>query len=225
MKAAGSQRFVLFVLAVYGVVSAAGLYHHELFLDEAHHFLVSRDSGSLADMYRNLRYDGHPRLWGALLFLVTHYVTVSPAGMQVLQWLFAMTTAFVLLQYGPFDRWTKLLILAGYYFIYEFDVLSRDYAIGIWMLFLCCHLLRRVEKHAVWIGCIAFLMCNAHLFFAFAAGAILVYLLAAGFWVGSVVPGGSSGSRPTKAGRRLRARYAAMMVLIVLGLAAALIQE
>src|SRR5579872_1688133 len=104
-------RFVLPVLLLYGTLSAVGLHFHELFLDEAHHFLISRDSASLGELYYNLRFDGHPRLWGILLFLVTHYLTASPTGMQALQWLSAMSGAFVLLRYGPFLRWTKLLIL------------------------------------------------------------------------------------------------------------------
>src|ERR1700722_4983796 len=137
---------ILIILVAYGVVSAVGLHYHEFFLDEAHHFLVSRDSSSLGDFYYNLRYDGHPRLWGALLYFITHFITIDPTGMQVLQWLFSMAGAFVLLQYVPFPLWMKVVILAGYYFLFEYNVLSRNYAIGIWMLWLCCHLFEDAEK-------------------------------------------------------------------------------
>lgn len=63
-----SLRRVLPVLALYVIISALGLHAHELFLDEAHHFLLARDSATLAEMYNNARYDGHPRLWHAHLF-------------------------------------------------------------------------------------------------------------------------------------------------------------
>jgi hypothetical protein len=167
----------LSILMLFGVLSAIGLYYHELFLDEAHHFLVSRDSGSISEMYANLRYDGHPRLWGGLLFYITHYITTDPAGMKILQWVNVLLTATVLLRYGPFPLWMKVLILAGYYFLYEYDVLSRNYAIGVWMLFLCCQLLRDAERNAWRIGVLIFFMCSAHLFFAFASVGILLYLL------------------------------------------------
>jgi hypothetical protein len=169
---------VLFALAAYGVVSAVGLHFHELFLDEAHHFLVSRDSPSLGDLYYNLRYDGHPRLWGGLLYLITHFITADPVGMQVLQWLFVMAGGYVLLRYGPFSLWMKLLILAGYYFLFEYNVLSRNYAIGIWMLWACCYLLRDVNRNIWWIGVLILLMCSAHLFFSFASIGIFLYVLA-----------------------------------------------
>jgi hypothetical protein len=176
------SRRAVWVLVASGVVSAVGLHYHELFLDEAHHFLVSRDSSSLSDFYYNLRYDGHPRLWGALLYLVTHYITTDPVGMQVLQWLFAMAGAYMLLRYAPFSLWMKVLILAGYYFLFEYDVLSRNYAIGIWMLWLCCHLLRDGERNVWWIGVLILLMCSAHLFFAFASIGIFLYVLAERRW-------------------------------------------
>jgi hypothetical protein len=197
----------LCLLVAYGVVSAVGLHYHELFLDEAHHFLVSRDSSSLGEFYYNLRYDGHPRLWGALLYLITHYITTDPLGMQVLQWLFSMAGAFVLLRYGPFTWRTKLLILAGYYFLFEYNVLSRNYAIGIWMLWLCCHLLRDVEKNGWKIGILILLMCSAHLFFTFASIGIFLYILA-DWWE-----------------RRWRvARLSVVAIFFTIGLASAVIQ-
>jgi hypothetical protein len=175
---------ILIVLGAYGVVSAVGLHYHELFLDEAHHFLVSRDSPTLGDFYHNLRYDGHPRLWGALLYLITHYITTDPVGMQVLQWVFVMAGAYVLLRYGPFTMWMKVVILAGYYFLFEYDVLSRNYAIGIWMLWVCCYLLRDVNRNIWWIGVLILLMCSAHLFFTFASIGIFLYVLAERRWWG-----------------------------------------
>jgi hypothetical protein len=175
---------ILIVLAAYGIVSAVGLHYHELFLDEAHHFLVSRDSPTLGDFYYNLRYDGHPRLWGALLYLITHYITTDPVGMQVLQWVFVMAGAYVLLRYGPFTMWMKVVILAGYYFLFEYNVLSRNYAIGIWMLWVCCYLLRDVSRNIWWIGVLILLMCSAHLFFAFASIGIFLYVLAERQWRG-----------------------------------------
>ena len=208
-------KMVLPILLVYGVVSAVGLHYHELFLDEAHHFLVSRDSGTLGELYSNLRYDGHPRLWGALLFLITHYITVDPVAMQVLQWCFAMVTAFVLLRYGPFSWWMKVLILAGYYFLFEYDLLSRNYAIGIWMLFLCCHLLRDVERNAWGIGLLILFMCSAHLFFAFASVAIFLYAVM-DWWGRGVEP---------RAGRRWNpVRFAVLAVPFAAGMVMALIQ-
>jgi hypothetical protein len=170
-------RILLPLLAAYLVISIVGMLHHELWLDEAQHFLIGRDSHSLPGMYYNMRYDGHPRLWNFLIYLVTHYITESYAGMQVLHLLITTCTIFVFLRYAPFSLLIKILIISGYYFLFEYNLLSRNYALGILLLFACCILLREPRKNILWIGVLLFVMCNTHLFFAFAAIGIFLYLL------------------------------------------------
>lgn len=166
------------VLLVYGVVSAVGLHYHEIFLDEAHHFLLARDSAGLGELFFNSRYDGHPRLWHVLLFGITHFVTPSVYGMQVFHWIISFGVAFVFLRYAPFSFWVKVLVLSGYYFLFEYSLLSRNYALGILLLFLCCMLLRsRRGEWLVLLGVLLFLMCNTHVFFTFAATGIFLYVL------------------------------------------------
>ncbi|WP_431210715.1 hypothetical protein ACQ86N_32810 [Puia sp. P3] len=72
--------------------------------------------------------------------------------------------------------WVKILILSGYYFLFEFSVLSRNYALGIFLLFLVCVLLREQRRRLIGIGLVLVLLCNAHLFFAFAAMGVFTYL-------------------------------------------------
>ena len=164
------------ILLVYCVVSALGIHYHELFLDEAHHFLVPRDSATLAEFYDNLRYDGHPRLWGGLLFFITHYITANPVAMRIFHLLITASAVFVFLRYAPFSLPMKILILSGYYFLFEYNWLSRNYAPGILLLFICCHLLRDAEKNLLRIGCLILLLCSTHVFFTFASMGIFGYL-------------------------------------------------
>jgi hypothetical protein len=169
-------RQVLFLLSVYLLISIVGMVHHELWLDEAQHFLIGRDSHSLPEMYYNMRYDGHPRLWNGLLYLITHYITPSYIGMQVFHLMIATCTAFIFLRYAPFSLLIRILILSGYYFLFEYDLISRNYALGILLLFICCLLMRDPRKNILWMGMLLFLMCNVHLFYAFAAMGIYFYL-------------------------------------------------
>ncbi len=109
-------RILLPLLAAYLVISIVGMLHHELWLDEAQHFLIGRDSHSLPEMYYNMRYDGHPRLWNFMIYLVTHYITESYAGMQVLHLLITTSTIFVFLRFAPFSLLIKILIISGLLF-------------------------------------------------------------------------------------------------------------
>ena len=176
-NAATPFSIVLPVLSAYMVLVGVGLHFHELWLDESQHFLIGRDSGSFSSLYWNMRYDGHPRLWNYMIFILTHSVSRSYVVMQVLHLVIAASAAFLLLRYSPFALEVKLLILLGYYFIFEFSVISRNYALGILLLFIVCMLIREPRRRLLWIGFLLFVMCNTHLFFAFASMGVFFYLL------------------------------------------------
>jgi hypothetical protein len=159
----------LALLAIYALLTIIGLHAHELFLDEAHHFLLARDSSSLADLYYNARYDGHPRLWHTLLFVITHALTTDPAAMQVLQGLISISVAFVFLRYAPFTLPVKIGVLFGYYLLFEYNLLSRNYALGLLFLFIVCTIFNSPRRRLLPNGLLMVLMCNTHVFFTFAS--------------------------------------------------------
>ena len=162
--------------SLFFIVSAIGIFNHELWLDEAQHFLIARDSDSLKSVYFNMQYDGHVRLWNFLLFFITHYISSNPVAMQVFHLLIINATVFIFLRSAPFDMITKTLIIFGYFFLYEYDVISRNYTLGILFLFACCALLRNLGKNILLIGVFLILMCNTHLFYVFTAGSIFLYI-------------------------------------------------
>src|SRR5690349_8080021 len=70
------------VMLAFGTLSLQGVYHHEIWLDEAHHWLLARDSDSFSNLVYHARYDGHPLLWNLILFALTRF-TYDPFWMQV----------------------------------------------------------------------------------------------------------------------------------------------
>lgn len=170
-------RLVFPIFIVYIVISAFGLHYHELGLEEGQHFLFGRDSTSLPDLYQNMRYEGHPRLWGCLMYFITHYITASYIGLQVFHLLITAATVFIFLRYAPFNLLIKLLVIFGYYLLFEYDLLSRSYSLGILFVFITCQLLADTGKYLPYIGCMLLLLCNTDLFYAFAAVGIFLYLL------------------------------------------------
>jgi len=170
-------RVVVPVLMVYFILSALGLRFHELGLEEGQQYLFGRDSASLADLYHNMRYEGHPRLWCILLYGIIHYVTADFAAIQVFHLLITTATVYIFLRYAPFDRLIKIGLVFGYYFIFEYNLQSRSYALGILLLFITCLLLNRPVKYLPFIGFLLLMMCNTDIFYAFAAVGIYLYLL------------------------------------------------
>jgi len=169
-------RYVLSVMGGYLAISIPSLFAHSIWLDEAQALLIGRDSDSLGALYDHMRLEGHPLLWNLLLFVVTHTVTHTYAALQVLHLMICTTSVYLFVRYSPFRLPAKILIVFGYYLLFEYNLISRSYALGILLLFICCVLMSHPVKYRYWIGVVLFLMCNTHLLFAFAATGIFLYL-------------------------------------------------
>lgn len=139
-----------------------GISHHEMWLDELHHWLLARDSGSLSELARNARYDVHPLLWNILLFMIAQF-TSNPWWMQVLNILLTSVAAFLVLRYAPFPLIMKILVVFGYFFFYEYSIISRNYSLGMLLLFACCVLYRNRTSHYIFLAILLGALANTHL--------------------------------------------------------------
>ena len=168
---------VIPVMLIYSLITCIGMYHHELWFDEVQHWLIARDSSSIFELASNNRYDVHVLLGKILLFLITHFISDNPLVMQVFHLIIINVAAYIFLRYAPFNLLSKILILFGYYFIFEYSILCRNYALGILFLFIVCTLLSKPDKNLFVIGILLILMCNTHIFFIFSSIGIYFYLL------------------------------------------------
>ncbi|MBL7909693.1 MAG: hypothetical protein JNJ41_01395 [Bacteroidia bacterium] len=117
------------------ITGLVGILNHEIWSDEAHHFLLARDSSSLTELYKNAAYDGHPLLWDGLLFLITRFSS-SVIYMQLLNISIMSGTVFLFLKHAPFKKVFSALIVFGCFFIYEYHIISRNYAISVFFITL-----------------------------------------------------------------------------------------
>jgi len=91
----------IFIICIYFALSLLGILHHELWMDEMHHYLIARDSTSLNDLYYNARYDGHPLLWNILLMFITQF-SHNPFYMQILHIIISALAVLIFLRNAPF---------------------------------------------------------------------------------------------------------------------------
>ena len=111
--------------------------NHELWRDEFQAWLIALKSGSLTELFTNLRYEGHPGLWHFCLFLITRF-TDDPLFMQIFHICLAGITIWILIRFSPFTLLQKFLISFGYFNFYEYAVISRNYIFGVMFVFLFC---------------------------------------------------------------------------------------
>ena len=168
--------YLLLLTAIYFVVSLVGILHHELWLDEAHHYLLARDSNSFLELIQNTRYEGHPILWNSLLYGLTRFST-DPFWMQFLHILISTSVVFLFLRKAPFNWVFKTLFIFGYFMLFEYNVISRNYILGVLFLFLACSVFEKRKEKLVPLTVYLALATNIHLMFAVIAFALFLTLL------------------------------------------------
>jgi hypothetical protein len=140
------------------------LLRHEMWQDEWQAWLLAKESASLPELFRNLRYEGHPGLWHLGLYLVSR-VTFDPLGMQLLHLLVATASVYLFLKYSPFSRPQKILFLLGYFPFYEYLVISRNYGLGVLGLFAFLAVFCRTQpRNYPLLGVILFFLCQTSVY-------------------------------------------------------------
>jgi hypothetical protein len=164
---------------LYILIAGYTIFHHEPWGDELHSWTISRGSTSFFNLIHNIRYEGHPPVWYIVLWTLSKF-THNLMYMQLVHIMVAILAVFVLLFYAPFPTLTKILIPFGYYFLYEYAALSRNYIIGILAALLLCVLYKKEFKYKTVIYYLLLLiMSNTHLLAMLLAGSIHLYFLLA----------------------------------------------
>jgi hypothetical protein len=135
----GRNRFTTAVTLAFAAVAGIGLARHEMWRDELQAWLIPAGSASLGELIHNLRYEGHPALWHVLLWMVSRF-TSRPEAMQILHLVISAAAVFVFARFAPFSRPVRALFAFGYFPLYEYTVISRNYSLGMLFLFAACAL-------------------------------------------------------------------------------------
>ena len=143
----------------YALALAFALFHHELWRDEVQAWMLARDSSGPLHLFRNMEYEASPMLWHLLLLPLTR-LTSSPIAMQALHWAIASAAVFVVARHAPFDPLQKVLFAFGYFPLYEYGVLSRNYALGLLLIVVMCALLRQRYRRPLWLALVLVLMSH-----------------------------------------------------------------
>jgi hypothetical protein len=97
--------------------------------------------------------------------------------LKVLQFVFTIAAAFLLLFYAPFDKLTKILILCGYYFVFEYAVIARNYMPAIAATFFITIIFSKKFKYqSLYYYLLLLFISNVHL-----VGVLLAASIHAGF--------------------------------------------
>ena len=171
----GNKHYALGLTFLFFAVGAFTASHHEMWRDEIQAWLLARDSTSVFNLFANLKYEGHPGLWHLCLMPLTR-ITHSPVIMQMFHLLITGVTVYLFVRYAPFNWFQKLLFCFGYFVLYEYAIVARNYALGLLLITVFCVLFRERYKRFIWVGCVLFLLAHTSvhaLIVAIAIGVVL----------------------------------------------------
>ncbi len=132
-------------IVIFAVLGFIGILHHEMWRDEMQAWLLAKDSPSLAALYQNTLYEGHPLLWHVCLYGLAK-ISHNPFIMQTFHLLLSTASFALIVTTSPFSWLQKRLFGFSYFIFYEYSVISRSYALGVLLTFLFCALYRRSEE-------------------------------------------------------------------------------
>jgi hypothetical protein len=189
---------------------ALGLLRHEMWRDELQAWMLARASPTLPALLSNLRYEGHPALWHLLLFPLARG-GAGPGAMQAVHFLLAALGATLFLAWAPLPLPLRALFVCGYLPLFEYGVISRNYALALPLLWLCCRLATAVPRRLLPLGLALGVLANANPYAWLLAAALLASLA-----VDSVA---TPASRRALAARPFAAAGGAAVAVVGLGLA------
>ena len=102
---------------------------HRPWLDEWQALQIALQSPDWRTLFENLRYEGHPPLWYALLRIFSIFVP-SLSILATLQIIVALTTQLTLFSWTAYSRAERLLIASSYFVLIEYGTVSRSLSLG-----------------------------------------------------------------------------------------------
>lgn len=173
--------FSLALTCAFAGVALVTALNHEMWRDELQAWLIAAGSRTLPELVWNMRYDGHPPLWYLLLYVVSR-ATEDPAAMKFLHVGVATLSVLFFARHAPFTRLQKTLFAFGYFPLYEYAAISRNYALGVLCLFAFCATYRgrAGKKNYILLSALLALLANTSAYgmmMALALASMLVYEL------------------------------------------------
>lgn len=141
-----------------------GLSNHEPWFDEAQAWMIAKSSSWSEILFSIPHYEAHPPLWHILLKLVSYTGLSFAAAVKLVQFI-TFEAALLLLEFrSPFRPLMKILLPLGYYFSYQYAVVSRPYALLMTAVFLSavCHKKRREKTFPYMLSLLFMCLCHSY---------------------------------------------------------------
>jgi hypothetical protein len=170
-----SRKFEWAFLGLYAFLLALLTARHVMWFDEVQAWLIARNSTSIADLFYNLRSEGHPALWYMLLYIPAH-ISWNPVSIQAINYLFSVVEAWLILSARKLPWSIRALAIFSYYGFYQYAVYARSYMLAMLLLTAAARCLLGEREHRKLAVLFLALSINTHVFAIPIAAALAVQM-------------------------------------------------
>lgn len=129
------EKKLVIVFAVYLILLAIAVAHHEPWMDEAQAWLLAKDLGVKELLVKYLRYEGSPGLWH-LILMIPAKAGLPYFSINIVSALFSAAGVWLFIRYAPFPLLIKILYPFSFFVFYQYGVVARSYCLIAPVLFL-----------------------------------------------------------------------------------------
>ena len=142
----------LAVWILFAAVTLLAVFCHEPWRDEAQGYLIVRDN-TLPGLVLHMKYESQFLLWFLFTWPFVRLLGMPIFGVSLMHWTLSCCTAFLILRRAPFRLLTRALLIFGVLFAFEYTVVTRHYASGVFLLTVLMVNWRERFRHPVLYAC------------------------------------------------------------------------
>ena len=137
---------------VFVFVTLVMVWYHEPWRDEAQGYVVARDN-SLVGLILHMRVESQFLLWYLFTWPFVRLCGMPIFGVALMHWALSCSTAYLILRRAPFRLLTRAALIFSVLFAFEFTVITRHYAAGVFLLTVLMVNWRERFRHPVLYAC------------------------------------------------------------------------
>lgn len=157
-----SSLFVTLSFLLFIGIAIINISTHEMWRDELQALMITKESHSLSELFANAKFEYSPLLWHICLYLFRNLPN-QIVILKILNLIIIATAIYLFLRFSPFTKLQKLLFSLGYFPLYEYGTISRNYSLSILLIFLFCVFFKPKQKNYLLLSWILFLLCQVNL--------------------------------------------------------------
>jgi len=147
------------VTVIFLTLSILLILRHELWRDELISWHFGSETASFSEFIKTVDMNGNNTYaWFAILYFISHFITQNPESMKIIHLAISTASVFLILKYAPFNKIIRVMLVFGYFFFYEYSIISRNYVLGVLCIVIFCILYKNKYNNILPIAIVLFFM-------------------------------------------------------------------